>query len=54
MATAVTPKTVVSATEYALENQRLGGLQIRVAAICGLIQMCDGYDVGSIGWAVRR
>jgi MFS transporter, AAHS family, 4-hydroxybenzoate transporter len=43
---------VASATERALENQHLGGLQIRVAAICGLIQMCDGYDVGSIGWAV--
>jgi MFS transporter, AAHS family, 4-hydroxybenzoate transporter len=43
---------VASATERALENQQLGGLQIRVAAICGLIQMCDGYDVGSIGWAV--
>jgi AAHS family 4-hydroxybenzoate transporter-like MFS transporter len=42
----------VSATESALENQRLGALQIRVAAICTLIQMCDGYDVGSIGWAV--
>src|SRR5271154_1350579 len=41
-----------SATEHALENQRLGALQIRVAVICGLIQMCDGYDVGSIGWAV--
>src|SRR5580704_16343768 len=41
-----------SAIEHALENQRLGGLQIRVAAICGLIQMCDGYDVGSIGWSV--
>jgi MFS transporter, AAHS family, 4-hydroxybenzoate transporter len=41
-----------SATEAALENQRLGGLQIRVAVICALIQMCDGYDVGSIGWAV--
>jgi len=41
-----------SATEHALENQRLGGLQIRVAVICALIQMCDGYDVGSIGWAV--
>jgi hypothetical protein len=27
-------------------------LQIRVALICGLIQMCDGYDVGSIGWSV--
>ena len=42
----------LSSTETALENQRLGGLQIRVAAICALIQMCDGYDVGSIGWAV--
>jgi AAHS family 4-hydroxybenzoate transporter-like MFS transporter len=42
----------LSATELALENQPLGGLQIRVAAICTLIQMCDGYDVGSIGWAV--
>jgi MFS transporter, AAHS family, 4-hydroxybenzoate transporter len=42
----------LSATEHALENQRLGGLQIRVALICGLIQMCDGYDVGSIGWSV--
>ena len=42
----------LSATESALENQALGGLQIRVAAICTLIQMCDGYDVGSIGWAV--
>jgi AAHS family 4-hydroxybenzoate transporter-like MFS transporter len=27
-------------------------LQIRVASICGLIQMCDGYDVGTIGWSV--
>ena len=42
----------LSAAETVLENQRLGGLQIRVAAICTLIQMCDGYDVGSIGWAV--
>ena len=42
----------LSAIEHALENQRLGGLQIRVAVICGLIQMCDGYDVGSIGWSV--
>src|SRR5271154_6084660 len=40
-----------SATEHALENQRLGALQIRVAVICGLIQMCDGYDIGSIGWS---
>jgi MFS transporter, AAHS family, 4-hydroxybenzoate transporter len=42
----------ISAAETALENQPLGALQIRVAAICTLIQMCDGYDVGSIGWAV--
>jgi AAHS family 4-hydroxybenzoate transporter-like MFS transporter len=41
-----------SATERALENQRIGVLQIGVVAICTLIQMCDGYDVGSIGWAV--
>jgi MFS transporter, AAHS family, 4-hydroxybenzoate transporter len=45
-------ETSISAIEHALENQRLGGLQIRVAVICGLIQMCDGYDVGSIGWSV--
>jgi MFS transporter, AAHS family, 4-hydroxybenzoate transporter len=42
----------LSATEVALENQRIGALQIRVVAICSLIQICDGYDVGSIGWAV--
>jgi MFS transporter, AAHS family, 4-hydroxybenzoate transporter len=41
-----------SAIESALENQRIGALQIGVVAICTLIQMCDGYDVGSIGWAV--
>ena len=45
-------ETSLSAVEHALENQPLGGLQIRVAVICGLIQMCDGYDVGSIGWSV--
>ena len=45
-------ETSFSAIEHALENQRLGSLQIRVAVICGLIQMCDGYDVGSIGWSV--
>jgi AAHS family 4-hydroxybenzoate transporter-like MFS transporter len=27
-------------------------LQLRVVAICGLIQMCDGFDVNSIGWSV--
>jgi len=41
-----------STTEAALENQRLGGLQFRVAALCALVQMCDGYDVNSVAWAV--
>jgi MFS transporter, AAHS family, 4-hydroxybenzoate transporter len=41
-----------SAIEHALENQPLGGLQIRVATICCLIQMCDGFDVNSVGWSV--
>lgn len=44
----------VSAIETVLENQPLGALQMRVVAICTLIQMCDGYDVGSIGWAVPK
>jgi AAHS family 4-hydroxybenzoate transporter-like MFS transporter len=44
-------ETSSSSIEHVLENQTVGGLQIRVAVICGLIQMCDGYDVGSIGWA---
>jgi AAHS family 4-hydroxybenzoate transporter-like MFS transporter len=42
----------LSRTETTLENQRIGGLQIRVVALCTLIQMCDGYDIGAIGWAV--
>src|SRR5215471_12991142 len=45
-------EAVLSATERALENQRIGGLQLRVVAICTLIQMCDGYDVNSIGVSV--
>jgi MFS transporter, AAHS family, 4-hydroxybenzoate transporter len=42
----------LSSTETAIDNQRIGGLQIRVAALCTLIQICDGYDVSSIGYAV--
>jgi AAHS family 4-hydroxybenzoate transporter-like MFS transporter len=42
----------LSSTEFALENQRLGALQIRVAVLCGLVQICDGYDVNSIGVTV--
>ena len=45
-------ESVSSGAETALENQRIGALQIGVVTICTLIQMCDGYDVGSIGWAV--
>jgi MFS transporter, AAHS family, 4-hydroxybenzoate transporter len=41
-----------SPTEAALENQRIGPLQIRVAALCTLVQICDGYDINSIGVAV--
>jgi AAHS family 4-hydroxybenzoate transporter-like MFS transporter len=45
-------EAAVSATEHALENQKLGGLQIRVAALCSLVQICDGYDINSIGVSV--
>jgi len=45
-------KTAVPAVETALENQRIGGLQIRVALLCGLVQVCDGYDLNAIAWAV--
>lgn len=41
-----------SAAETTLENQRLGPLQIRVAALCTLVQICDGYDINAIGVAV--
>jgi AAHS family 4-hydroxybenzoate transporter-like MFS transporter len=42
----------LSATETALENQRIGGLQILVAVLCTMVQVCDGYDLNAIGWAV--
>jgi AAHS family 4-hydroxybenzoate transporter-like MFS transporter len=45
-------EAALSATETALENQKIGGLQIRVAALCALVQICDGYDVNSIGVTV--
>ena len=41
-----------STTEAALENQRLAGLQLRVVALCTLVQICDGYDLNSAAWAV--
>jgi len=42
----------LSPTESALENQRIGGLQLRVAGLCALVQICDGYDVNAIGVSV--
>ena len=45
-------EAAVSAAEAALENQRIGGLQLRVAALCTLVQICDGYDLNSVAWAV--
>jgi MFS transporter, AAHS family, 4-hydroxybenzoate transporter len=41
-----------SAAEAALEKQRIGGLQLRVAALCALVQICDGYDLNAVAWAV--
>jgi MFS transporter, AAHS family, 4-hydroxybenzoate transporter len=45
-------QTAMSAAEAALENQRIGGLQLRVVALCTLVQICDGYDLNSVAWAV--
>ena len=46
------PQTASSAAEAALENQKIGSLQLRVAALCTLVQICDGYDLNSVAWAV--
>src|ERR1700704_6090934 len=45
-------EATLSSAESALENQRIGPLQLRVAALCTLIQICDGYDINSIAWSV--
>jgi AAHS family 4-hydroxybenzoate transporter-like MFS transporter len=42
----------MSAAEAALENQKIGALQLRVAVLCTLVQFCDGYDLNSVAWAV--
>jgi MFS transporter, AAHS family, 4-hydroxybenzoate transporter len=47
-------EAALSTTETALENQRIGGLQIRVTAICTLVQMLDAWDVNSIGVSVPQ
>ncbi len=46
------PSSSSSSAEARLESQRLGPLQLRVAFICMLAQMFDGYDITSIGMAV--
>ena len=45
-------EAALSSAEEALENQRLGPLQFRVAALCALVQICDGYDINSVGVTV--
>ncbi len=37
--------------EQALETQRVGALQIRVALLCALAQAFDGYDIAAISMA---
>jgi AAHS family 4-hydroxybenzoate transporter-like MFS transporter len=46
------PPSQFSNAEHRLETQRLGPLQLRVALLCTLAQMFDGYDIVSIGMAV--
>ena len=45
-------EATLPSAETALEDLPIGGLQIRVVILCTLVQICDGYDTGSIGWAV--
>src|SRR6266436_6917741 len=45
-------ETAVSAVETALENQRIGPVQLRVLALCTLIQIGDAYDVNAIAVTV--
>jgi AAHS family 4-hydroxybenzoate transporter-like MFS transporter len=42
----------LSHAETRLETQKLGPLQIRVAFLCMLAQIFDGFDISSIGMAV--
>ena len=41
-----------SSTETTLETQKLGPWQLRVAFLCMLAQIFDGFDISSIGMAV--
>lgn len=42
----------MSHTEFRLENQSIGSLQIRVILLCTLAQLFDGFDITSISMAV--
>ena len=44
-------RAYASSHEAALEGQRIGGLQVRVAILCALAQLFDGYDISAIGMA---
>jgi len=47
-------EAALSAIATALENQRIGGLQIRVAMIGALVAMLDAWDVNAIGVSVPQ
>src|SRR5437763_1419601 len=47
-------EAIQSSAEHTPENQRLGPLQTRIASLCTLVQICDGYDITSIGVAVPQ
>ncbi len=40
-----------SSHEAALEGQRIGALQVRVAVLCAFAQLFDGYDISAISMA---
>ncbi len=44
--------TITKGVEASPGPVALNGLQVRVALLCGLIQMLDGYDLSAIGLAV--
>jgi MFS transporter, AAHS family, 4-hydroxybenzoate transporter len=45
-------EATLSVAKTALENQRIGALQIRVATIGALVAMLDAWDVNAIGVSV--
>jgi MFS transporter, AAHS family, 4-hydroxybenzoate transporter len=47
-------KAALSAAETALENQRIGGLQIRVVIIGALVSVLDAWDVNAVSVSVPQ